>query len=354
MAARLEREREGCHRIVFTNGVFDIIHRGHVTYLNQAKALGHVLVVGVNMDETVRKLKGPTRPINSLEDRVQVLAGIDAVDFVIPFGEDTPAELLSILKPDMFVKGGDYTRETLPEAQVVESYGGTVHLLPYVENRSTTYMIQRIREVYAAPQPEPAFELTSGRGNGRMTHMALHLSAWTEAENVLCVRLDTLGDVLMTTPALRTLKAGRPGRRITLLTSAAGAAIASLVPEVDEVIVYDAPWLKATAPRESSAPEYAMAERLRGRHFDAAVIFTVYSQNPLPSAVLCYLADIPLRLAYSHENPYQLLTDWVPDPEPAEGIRHEAQRQLDLVAAVGCWTDDQGLSLRVPDRRMRR
>lgn len=150
LAERLEMEREGCRRIVFTNGVFDIIHRGHVTYLNQAKALGHVLIVGVNMDETVRKLKGPTRPINSLEDRIQVLAGISAVDFVIPFGEDTPAELLSVLKPDVFVKGGDYTRETLPEAQVVESYGGAVHILPYVENRSTTYMIQRIREVYAS------------------------------------------------------------------------------------------------------------------------------------------------------------------------------------------------------------
>lgn len=173
--------------------------------------------------------------------------------------------------------------------------------------------------------------------------------AWAEAEHVLCVRLDTLGDVLMTTPALRALKAARPGRRITLLTSALGAAIAPLVPEVDEVIVYDAPWLKATGPRANSAPEYAMAERLRGYHFDAAVIFTVYSQNPLPSAFLCYLADIPLRLAHCHENPYQLLTDWVPDPEPAEGIRHEAQRQLDLVAAVGCRTEERGLSLRVPE-----
>jgi D-beta-D-heptose 7-phosphate kinase/D-beta-D-heptose 1-phosphate adenosyltransferase len=122
-----------------------------VTYLNQAKAMGHVLIVGVNTDESVRRRKGPQRPINTLEDRLQVLAGVSSVDYVVPFGEDTPAELLAILKPDVFVKGGDYTRETLPEAAVVESYGGVVHILPYVENRSTTYMIQRIREVYAGP-----------------------------------------------------------------------------------------------------------------------------------------------------------------------------------------------------------
>jgi lipopolysaccharide heptosyltransferase II len=123
---------------------------------------------------------------------------------------------------------------------------------------------------------------------------------------------------------------------------------------VDEVLVYDAPWMKATAPRANSAPEYAVAERLRSGRFDAAVIFTVYSQNPLPAAFLCFLADIPLRLAHCHENPYQLLTDWVPDPEPARLTRHEVRRQLDLVAAVGCRTDDQRLSIRCSRRARRR
>src|SRR5207249_1178178 len=127
--------------------------------------------------------------------------------------------------------------------------------------------------------------------------------AWDGAARVLCVRLDTLGDVLMTTPALRALKESRAGRRITLLTSEPGAAAARLVPEIDDVIVYDAPWLKATAPRADSRPEYAMAEALRRQAFDAAVIFTVFSQNPLPSAFLCYLADVPLRLAHCRENP---------------------------------------------------
>jgi lipopolysaccharide heptosyltransferase II len=173
------------------------------------------------------------------------------------------------------------------------------------------------------------------------------VSSWEEARRILAVRLDTVGDVLMTTPALRALKKADAGRHVTLMTSAFGAAAARLVDEVDEVLVYDAPWLKATAPRACSEPERAMAARLRRKRFDAAVIFTVYSQNPLPSAMLCYLADIPRRLAHCRENPYQLLTDWVPDPEPQEGVRHEVRRQLDLVRTVGCRTADERLSLRV-------
>jgi lipopolysaccharide heptosyltransferase II len=173
-------------------------------------------------------------------------------------------------------------------------------------------------------------------------------AAWQEADNVLCVRLDAVGDVLMTTAALRALKESRTGRRLTLLTSPAAAALAPLVPEVDDLIVYDAPWMKATAPRRDSRPEFAMIERLRRGRFDAAVIFTVYSQNPLPAAMLCMLAGVPRRLAHCRENPYQLLTDWVPEPEPARLVRHEVRRQLDLVAAVGCRTADERLSLRVP------
>lgn len=178
--------------------------------------------------------------------------------------------------------------------------------------------------------------------------------AWNNARRILCVRLDALGDVLMTTPAIRALKETAPGRTITLLTSPAGAEAAALIPEVDEVMVYDAPWMKATQPRTSSKPEWAMADCLRQGHFDAAAIFTVYSQNPLPAAFLCYLADIPLRLAHCHENPYQLLTSWIIDPEPAKTVRHEVQRQLNLVAAVGCHTEDTRLSLRFSHAAQRR
>lgn len=176
------------------------------------------------------------------------------------------------------------------------------------------------------------------------------LKTWAEAKNLLCIRLDAIGDVLMTTPAIRALKTAHPGRRITLLTSPSGAGIARLIPELEDVIVYDAPWMKATAPRQNSQPELEMAARLRQQQFDGAVIFTVFSQNPLPAAFLCYLADIPLRLAHCHENPYQLLTDWVLDPEPGLGIRHEVRRQLDLVATIGCTIADERMSLQVNDR----
>ncbi|MFL5814756.1 MAG: lipopolysaccharide heptosyltransferase II [Bdellovibrionia bacterium] len=157
---------------------------------------------------------------------------------------------------------------------------------------------------------------------------------WSQAKEILCIRLDSLGDVLMTGPAIRALKSQVRGRRITLLTSRSGAEAAKLMPEIDRVLVYDAPWLKATRPRESAEPEFGWIEKLKGYEFDGAVIFTVYSQNPLPSAMLCYLAEIPLRLAYCRENPYQLLTHWVKETEPQDQIRHEVKRQLDLVVTV--------------------
>ncbi|NJL23701.1 MAG: glycosyltransferase family 9 protein, partial [Leptolyngbyaceae cyanobacterium SM1_3_5] len=171
---------------------------------------------------------------------------------------------------------------------------------------------------------------------------------WKTAQNLLCIRLDTIGDVIMTTPAIRSLKHAHPNRRITLMTSSAGAAITPQIPELDDLIIYDSPWLKATAPRENSQPEFEMIDRLRQSHFDAAIIFTVYSQNPLPSAFLCYMANIPLRLAHCHENPYQLLTDWIKDPEPEQFTRHEVQRQLDLVASIGAETIDPQMRLTVP------
>ncbi|HEY1009675.1 MAG TPA: PfkB family carbohydrate kinase, partial [Daejeonella sp.] len=114
-------------RIIFTNGCFDILHSGHVTYLNRAKELGDVLIVGVNNDESIKRLKGNDRPINPLDDRIQVLSGLSSIDHVISFGEegdDTPIEILRIIKPQLYVKGGDYTKETLPEAKVVEELGG--------------------------------------------------------------------------------------------------------------------------------------------------------------------------------------------------------------------------------------
>ena len=170
--------------------------------------------------------------------------------------------------------------------------------------------------------------------------------AWQDARRILCVRLDNLGDVLMTTPAPRALKQSHPERHITVLASPSGAALAPHVPEIDAVIPYEAPWMKLAKPTLASA-DLAMRSTIESRRFDAAVIFTVYSQSPLPAALFCHLAGIPLRLAHCRENPYQLLTDWVRETEPEGAMRHEVRRQLDLVAAVGARTGDERLSFRV-------
>lgn len=147
LGARLETLRRQGKRVVFTNGVFDILHSAHVAYLNQAKACGDILVIGVNSDESVKRLKGPTRPVNHMIERMKVLAGLSCVDFVTCFTGDNPIDLIHVVRPDVYVKGGDYTRETLPESEVVERYGGRLEIVNYIANHSTTGVIERIRNM---------------------------------------------------------------------------------------------------------------------------------------------------------------------------------------------------------------
>ncbi len=145
LAACLAREREQGRRIVFTNGCFDVLHRGHVAYLEEAARLGDVLVVAVNGDDGVARLKGRGRPINHCEDRVAVLAALGCVDYITVFEEDSPVELLTLVRPDLYVKGGDYHPDLLPEAELVRRLGGEVRVLSYVPERSTTAIVNRIR-----------------------------------------------------------------------------------------------------------------------------------------------------------------------------------------------------------------
>ncbi len=138
--------------MVFTNGVFDILHRGHVSYLSAARALGACLVVGLNSDLSARALgKGPGRPLNSELDRACVLGALQAVDAVLLFDEPTPLALLAICRPDIYVKGGDYEIETLAETPLVRSWGGRALALPFVQGYSTTALVQRILGQPAAP-----------------------------------------------------------------------------------------------------------------------------------------------------------------------------------------------------------
>lgn len=144
----LRRERQSGKTIAFTNGCFDILHSGHVVYLEAAKRTNRVLIIGLNNDRSVRRLKGPTRPINPEASRARVLAALTCVDYVILFAEDTPYELIKAVKPDILIKGGDWKPEHVIGADVVKANGGKVEIISYVPDCSTTGIITKIQKRY--------------------------------------------------------------------------------------------------------------------------------------------------------------------------------------------------------------
>jgi rfaE bifunctional protein nucleotidyltransferase chain/domain len=146
LAEQRTQLRQMGKKVVFTNGCFDIIHRGHVDYLTKSRALGDVLIVGLNSDASVKRLKGPSRPVVQEEDRAFVLAGLCAVDYVCLFEEDTPYELIRAVVPDVLVKGGDWAIENVVGRDIVEAAGGKVQTISFVDGRSTTNIIKRIAE----------------------------------------------------------------------------------------------------------------------------------------------------------------------------------------------------------------
>jgi lipopolysaccharide heptosyltransferase II len=181
------------------------------------------------------------------------------------------------------------------------------------------------------------------------------LRRWHAVRKVLAVRLDNLGDLLMTTPALAAIRHSVPAAHIALLASPAGAALAAHLPFIDATIAFDAPWVQGPAHgsedgdvRALGQRESRLIDRLAEERFDAAIVFTVCTQSALPAALLCRLAGIPLRLAHARENPYGLLSDWVRETDVlGDGMRHEVARQLALVGAVGFHAQDERLQLRV-------
>jgi D-beta-D-heptose 7-phosphate kinase/D-beta-D-heptose 1-phosphate adenosyltransferase len=140
-------KKEG-KRIVFTNGCFDLLHIGHIRYLEAAKGLGDILVVGINGDQSVRGLKGPLRPILPVDERAEILSGLGCIDYVTVFDEPDPLELISLFQPHILVKGGDWTREAVVGKEVVERSGGEVVLLPFVKGSSTSGLIEAILKRY--------------------------------------------------------------------------------------------------------------------------------------------------------------------------------------------------------------
>jgi D-beta-D-heptose 7-phosphate kinase/D-beta-D-heptose 1-phosphate adenosyltransferase len=145
----LEKLEGDGKRVVFTNGCFDLLHVGHLRYLEEARSLGDILVVGVNSDRSVQGLKGPRRPILPLAERMEILSGLECVDYVTFFEEPTPLELITLLKPRVLVKGGDWSKETIVGREVVEGLGGEVVVLPFSEGNSTSNLIEAILKRYA-------------------------------------------------------------------------------------------------------------------------------------------------------------------------------------------------------------
>ncbi|HPX61158.1 MAG TPA: D-glycero-beta-D-manno-heptose-7-phosphate kinase [Deltaproteobacteria bacterium] len=149
LAALIAAEKQRGRRVVFTNGCFDLLHAGHVKYLQKARQLGDLLVLGLNSDASVRRLKGPKRPLIGEEERAHILAALDCIDYVVLFDEDTPLELIKLIKPHILAKGGDYTADTVVGRELVESCGGRVELVSFVDGKSTTNIIERILERYS-------------------------------------------------------------------------------------------------------------------------------------------------------------------------------------------------------------
>jgi D-beta-D-heptose 7-phosphate kinase/D-beta-D-heptose 1-phosphate adenosyltransferase len=144
--------RKAKKTLVFSNGCFDLLHLGHVRYLREARELGDALAIGLNSDASTRRIKGDDRPILPQEERAEILAALECVDYIVIFDEPTAEQLVAILKPDIYVKGGDYTLDELPEAKIVEDYGGKVIVLPLVPGHSTTRIIERILSSYGEKQ----------------------------------------------------------------------------------------------------------------------------------------------------------------------------------------------------------
>lgn len=174
------------------------------------------------------------------------------------------------------------------------------------------------------------------------------MATWKDVRHLLCVRADNMGDLLMSGPAITALKETFRCA-ITVLTSSAATPIAAYMPGVDAVLTWDMPWVKMNGT-SANRPVLHLVSQLRRGNFDAAIIFTVFSQNPLATALILTMAGIPRRLAYCRENPYELLSHWVPDKEPYSLIRHQVRRDLDLVATIGATTRDEQIRLQLPEK----
>ena len=360
LMARVAGWRSRALQVVFTNGCFDLLHLGHIALMEQARRMGDRLIVAVNSDASVRRLKGPNRPLVREQERARILAALAAVDAVVVFGENTPLRLIEAIRPDVLVKGGDYCERDVVGASEIRGWGGRVRARPagsgmqhYQLDRA---IVRRLRrwEMSMAPL------LLSVRIPTLLTifwrkHLArvpVLRKATTNPRSIVVFRLDQLGDLVLTTPLFRELKRMYPEARCTVVAQPAYRAILTTNHNIDEILpLYEvkAKWLPARARHLRSALWFYW-KQLRHRQFDMAISPRWDVDEDL-ATMLCVLANVATRIGYSERasaakrrinRGFDAAFDVVVPPGP---LRHEVDRNLQIVEALSGQVEDRHLEI---------
>jgi heptosyltransferase-1 len=264
----IQTEKNKGKRIVLANGCFDLIHTGHIRYLKEAKQKGDLLVLALNSDSSVRRLKGKGRPILNEKERIEILSAFSFIDYITIFQESNVEKILLTLKPNIHAKGSDYTKETVPEKETVKSYGGSIAIVGGAKVNSTSHIIERIA----------AMEKTSNFGG----------------DNFLIIRFSSLGDIIHTLPAFSALRKKFPKARISWLVERKGKEILEFVPGIDEVIVIDTENWRL----KNIGKEIALLKRKIKNKYEVALDF----QGLIKSGFISYLSRSRKRIGFQRKN----------------------------------------------------
>ncbi len=348
LRARVAGWRSRGLRVVFTNGCFDLLHVGHISLLEQARRMGDRLIVAVNSDRSVRGLKGRRRPLVREQDRAQILAALSAVDAVVIFDDATPLRLIEALRPDVLVKGGDYSEHEVVGAAEVKGWGGRLELVPLVAGHSTSALIER-------------FERTRRGRSMSLMLLWVTLPTWIaivwrkylaagppttrrggSLRSMVIFRLDQLGDLVLTTPLFRELKRLYPGARCTVVVRPQYKALLTTNRNVDEILPLGevkAEWLPSRARWLVSVLWFYWTE-LRHRQFDLA-ISPRWDVDESLATMLCALTNAGKRVGHSSQVPmakrrinrgFDAAFDVMVPPGP---LQHEVDRNLAIAEALG-------------------
>ena len=373
LRSRVATWRSAGQRVVFTNGCFDILHIGHILLLEQARRAGDRLIVGLNSDNSIRRIKGPPRPIIGQDERAQILAALSAVDAVVLFDESTPLKLIEAIRPDVLVKGGDYTEDNIAGAREVRAWGGRVEIIPLVEGVSTTRLLAKA----AATVPAPAIGARDSELNPMLPPLlfsvrlpTLLAKAWRALLphqsssgpprrgrlRIITFRLDAMGDVVMTTPFFRELKRNFPNSYCTAVVQHDFRPLLVTNPFLDEILTLPeitAVWLPRRAKNLLAALRFYWRS-LRTRSFDIA-ISPRWDVDEHLATLAVPAHQRHQRVGYTEKtSPRKQQFNRGFDAAfslrlPAGPVRHEVRRNLAVVEALGGAVHDSRLEVRLTE-----